>query len=327
MPKTISLLVFIIIEVVLLPVTIMGLVLFSVTFMLEWRTARTSMTAYDPLFTRWILDAQGKRKDEACRQLLYDLPGGSPFVIKLIMGPTLLAMRISGLTISMYDYPVYNSTSIGGVLGHRTRFIDDALLSYLDSMTQVVILGAGWDTRVYNLDKQADVRAFEVDTAKTQTQKRKSLALADIDASGVIFATADFNKESWLDALKKVGFDPDKSTFVLWEGVTYYLEAQAVEATLQTVAAQLAPGSVIAFDYPAKHIIEGDASLIYRLLVRTTQLIGEPWVFGISTEAPAEQQLAAFLEQNGLHLAAYEAIGDLTNGEKAQGGLAMAING
>jgi methyltransferase (TIGR00027 family) len=137
---------------------------------------------------------------------------------------------------STYDYPVYSSSSLFGALGHRTRFVDDVMRSYLDKVEQVVILGAGWDTRAYNLARQADVRAFEVDTVETQTQKRRALEKADIDSADVIFATADFNKESWLDALKRVEFDPDKPTFILWEGVTYYLEAEAVEAILQTVA-------------------------------------------------------------------------------------------
>ena len=326
MSKLMSWLLFTIIEIVLLPITIVGGILFTVDFLSKWRIARTSMTAYDPLFARWMLDAQGKRQDEACKQLLHALPGGSPTIVNLMMGPTLLAMRVTGMTIKMYDYPVYRSTSIWGALAHRTRFFDDAMHSYLDSVEQVVILGAGWDTRAYNVIKQAAVRAFEVDRVETQRQKRKSLEMAKIDSSDVTFATADFNKESWLDALKRVGFDPDKAAFILWEGVTYYLQAEAVEATLQTVATQLAKGSAIAFDYPAKHIIEGDTTLLYRMVTMSVRLVGEPWTFGISTESPAQEQLAAFLDQNGLKLAKYEPIGEVGNGHMPDGGLVVAVH-
>ncbi|CAN5577803.1 hypothetical protein BH24ACT21_BH24ACT21_07860 [soil metagenome] len=215
MSESRKLLIFMLIEIVLLPVTIMGVILFSINFILRLRETRTSATAYDPFFARWILHSQGKRQDEANKQLLYALPTISPLAVKLMMGPTLLAMRITGVTTNMYDYPVYSSSSIWGAFGHRTRFFDDAMSVYLDKVDQVVVLGAGWDTRSYNLVKKANVQAFEVDAAETQTQKRESLEAANIDTSDVVFATADFNKEPWLDALQRVGFDPDKPTFVL----------------------------------------------------------------------------------------------------------------
>jgi methyltransferase (TIGR00027 family) len=118
------------------------------------------------------------------------------------------------------------------MFGHRTTFFDEAMLSYLDKVEQVVILGAGWDTRAYGLARREGVRVYEVDAVETQTQKRSSLEIAKIDSSHVIFAIVDFNKESWLDALLRIGFDPGKPTFVLSEGVTLYLEPEAVEATL-----------------------------------------------------------------------------------------------
>ncbi len=325
MSKSRPLIVFAIIEIILLPFAIVGGVLFSVNFILRLREARTSVTAYDPFFARWILHAQGKRLDEANKQLLYALPTVLPFAVNLMLGPTLLAMRVTGVTTNMYDYPVYSSSSIWGAFGHRTRFFDDAMHEYLDKVDQVVVLGAGWDTRSYNLVKEADAQAFEVDAPETQTQKRESLEATSIDTSDVVFAAADFNKESWLDALQQVGFDPGKPTFVLWEGVTYYLEAEAVEATLQTVAKQLAPGSAIAFDYPAHHIVEGNSSLVYRMTTMAARLVGEPWTFGISTEAPAKEQLAKFLEQNGLRLADYEPVGDAES-SRPHGGLAVAVN-
>lgn len=325
--KSRSYLVFAAIEIVLLPMTIVGVIVFSVNFVLRLRESRTSATAYDPFFARYILHAQGKRRDEANKRLLYALPTVSPLAVNLMLAPTLSAMRATGITTNMYDYPVYSSSSIWDAFGHRTRFFDDAMSSYLGKVDQVVILGAGWDTRSYSLLKKSDVQAFEADTPETQTQKRRSLEAANIDASDVVFAAADFNEESWLDALKRAGFDPDKPTFVLWEGVTYYLEAEAVEATLQTVAEQLAPGSAIAFDYPARHIIEGNTSLTYRMTTLAARLVGEPWTFGISTEAPAKERLAAYLKQNGLQLAEYEPVGDVEGDERPHGGLAVAING
>jgi methyltransferase (TIGR00027 family) len=212
------------------------------------------------------------------------------------------------------------------MFGHRTTFFDEAMLSYLDKVEQVVILGAGWDTRAYGLARREGVRVYEVDAVETQTQKRSSLEIAKIDSSHVIFAIVDFNKESWLDALLRIGFDPGKPTFVLSEGVTLYLEPEAVEAALQTVATQLAKGSAIAFDYIGKHFIEDDKSLLMRYSRARLEKIGESWVFGINTEAPAEKHLIAFLEQNGLKLAKYEPVGKGDEKQRLDGGLALAVN-
>ena len=42
--------------------------------------------------------------------------------------------------------------------------------------------------------------------------------------------------EDWLEKLVQAGFDPDKPTFFLWEGVTMYLDREAVESTLRKIA-------------------------------------------------------------------------------------------
>jgi methyltransferase (TIGR00027 family) len=326
MPKFIAFLFFLLIEILFLPSTVLGVVLFSVVFLRDVRGKNISMTTYDPLFARWVLDALGKRDDEAAGRLLYELPGGSSGLLGLAFKPTLWAMHVTGFTISLYDYPLHSSSGVFTMLGHRTTFFDDAMIRYLDHVKQVVILGAGWDTRAYGLARRKGVRVFEVDTVDMQAQKRESLEKAKIDSTGVIFAAADFNKESWLDALKRVGFDPDSPTFVLLEGVTYHLKAEAVQVTLQTVATQLAKGSAIAFDYVAKHIVEADASLLFRIVLLYLKIFGEPWTFGISTDSPAEEQLVKFLGQNGLRLAEYEPIGIGDKEQRLDGGLVLAVN-
>lgn len=327
MPKPIALLVFLLLEIALLPITIVGQILFFIDFLLGVPGKKVNWTTYDPAFARWILDGLGKRKDRAARQLTYAMPGCSRLTVGLAYAPTLWAMRVTDLTINMYEYPTHHSSGVMGAFSHRTRFFDDAMLSYLDRVEQVVILGAGWDTRAYTLAQREGVRVFEVDVAGMQTQKRKALEVARIDSSHVIFASADFNEESWLDAVRRVNFDLDKATFVLMEGLTYYLNPEALEATLQTVATQLAKGSAVAFDYVGRHIIESNGPLFYRLLVPMSRLMGVSWVFGISTDSPAEEKLTAFLDENGLELAEYEPIGNADRKQRLIGGLVLATNG
>ena len=327
MPKPLALLVFLLLETVLLPITIVGQILFYVTF-LGVLGKKVNLSTYDPAFARWILDRLGKRKDAAAREIVYALPGVSRVATDLAFGPALWAMRTTGLTINMYDYPTYHSSGIIGAFGHRTRFFDDALLSCRDRVKQVVILGAGWDTRAYTLARRAGVRVFEVDVAEMQTHKRRALETAKLDTSHVAFVPANFNEESWLEALRREQFDPNQPTFVLMEGLTYYLNREAVEATLRTVATQLAKGSAVSFDYVGRHIAEenGPRPLFYRWLIPLTRLMGVGWVFGISTDSPAEEQLATFLGQNGLRLTRFEAVGRADSKYGLVGGLAAATN-
>jgi hypothetical protein len=139
---------FLVIEIALLPSTLLGTLLFHLHFSLAFlilrsRGKRVSMTAYEPAFTRWMLHVQGKRVDQAAGPLLFSLPGVSPITLWPMMGPTILAMHLTGLTVPLYDYPLYSSSNLISAIAHRTRFFDDTLKSYLDQVEQVVILGAG----------------------------------------------------------------------------------------------------------------------------------------------------------------------------------------
>jgi methyltransferase (TIGR00027 family) len=133
----------------------------------------------------------------------------------------------------------------------RCRYFDDYLQRCLQSGTsQVVILGAGLDSRAYRGDLlQRGVKTFEVDHPATQASKVERLkkVLGTIPAH-VAYVPIDFNDET-LDKLLACGFDRSLKTLFIWEGVTYYLDAEAVEATLAWVRANAAPSSAIIFDY------------------------------------------------------------------------------
>jgi methyltransferase (TIGR00027 family) len=324
MPKSLAALTFLVIEILLLPLTIGGVIVFAINFYSKLRGRDISKTAYQPILSRWFMHELRIRENLAAKQLWFALPGVSRLGTGLAFGPTVWAMRITGIAFHLYDFS--SSSSFADAFGHRTRFFDEALLRYLDQIEQVVILGAGWDTRAYGLARREGVRAYEVDELKTQTQKRESLEEARIDTTNVIFGAADLNKESLLDALSRTDFDPDKPAFILMEGVTYYLEAEAVKAILQTVATGLAKRSAIAFDYAGQHIIEGDTLPFHRLVVRMSRQISEQWKFGISTEAPAVERLTAFLAEHGLSLAEYEPIGKGDKKQRIDGGLVLAVN-
>ena len=188
---------------------------------------------------------------------------------------------------------------IRGALLCRTRSIDDMVRAGLArSLRNVVILGAGLDTRAYRLPELATARVFELDLPHVQASKRERLSRALVASeSHVRFVPIDFNVEPFDTALTASGFDASQPALFIWEGVTQYLQPAAVDAVLRTIAS-LAPGSELVFTYVLEEAVTGrfraDRSEDFR---RVTSRLPEPWLFGIDPS-----NLQAFLADRGLVL-------------------------
>ena len=134
----------------------------------------------------------------------------------------------------------------------RTKYFDDALLTALgDGDSQVVILGAGFDSRAYRFQGAlGGVRFFEVDYGPTQEYKK--LRLKEILGSVptyVRFVAMDFTKDDLLTELRKAGYSERERSLFVWEGVIGYLTETAVKDTLHFVRDHAAAGSTLAFNY------------------------------------------------------------------------------
>jgi methyltransferase (TIGR00027 family) len=141
---------------------------------------------------------------------------------------------------------------IVAIMTYRTKRFDAALLDALqDGARQVVVLGAGFDSRAYRFQSQlGNVRVMEVDYGPTQAYKKQRLGeILDVIPSNVSFVPMDFTKDNLLEQLRNAGYSEQQKTFFLWEGVTYYLPESAVKDTLHFVRDHSAAGSRIAFDY------------------------------------------------------------------------------
>ncbi|MFJ5271734.1 SAM-dependent methyltransferase [Streptomyces sp. NPDC088358] len=128
-------------------------------------------------------------------------------------------------------------------LAVRTRFFDDHLLTATRAgRAQVVLLGAGLDTRAFRLDWPAGTHVFEVDLPAVQTFKQGVLAGRSPDGTRRTPVAADLLGD-WRGALLAAGFDPRRPTAWLCEGLLYYLAPDAVERLIGTVSGLSAPGS------------------------------------------------------------------------------------
>ncbi|MEO2196638.1 MAG: SAM-dependent methyltransferase [bacterium] len=322
--NALRLLMFSLLLIAFLPLVLLGALGFMIR--LKTRNRGISGTAYEPFVNRLLFHHAGTRDDAAAVRLAPHLPALSPTVAWLLIGTMGLAARLSGYQGSFLSYPGARPSSMISMMVHRTAFFDEALASAVDPTAphpaqQVVFLGAGWDTRAFGALRDRPVRVFEVDTPATQRVKRQALDRAGIDASHVTFVETDFGQTSWFDALLGRGFDPDLPTFILWEGVTYYLDEKTVQTTLRTVSG-LAVGSRIAFDTYSREFFFGFLGQYMCLMVKG--FYGESWQFFLSTAAPARKQASDFIASQGLALAGYEPLGEERGKSVPVGGFTLA---
>ncbi len=315
--------IFILISLLLFPLTLLGYVLWLGGAILSRRRSGVSGTAQGPLSARWFAHILGTRRDEASFKLLQALPGVPPLGLGLVSGPRLLAQRLSGYTPKAFRYPFQGEVRLEVESSARMSFFDAIVERCLPEVAQLVILGAGFDTRCYRLPPRSPVRCFELDAPKTQAQKRSMLAKAGIDARAVTFVSADFEREDWLAQLEQAGFDPARRSLIIWEGVIVYLEQAAVESTLRKIAS-LAPGTRVAFDYFTSQVLTSQALYLHYARL-TSQAAGEPFKFGLDSTPPSRQRLEELLASCGLSLEDQRTLGRESNGRRAWGGFALAV--
>lgn len=167
----------------------------------------------------------------------------------------------------------------------RTHHMDEVVAAEVaEGATQVVLLGAGLDSRAYRLrDELSAAQIFEVDHPVTAAVKAdRLLAIFGSMPSHVQYVHVDFNTETIADRLAEHGFDRRAQTIVLWSGVTPYLEERGVEQGLEWFASGTGRGSAICFDYLWKEMLDGDDSFYgAKELRKRVTAGGEPFKFGI----------------------------------------------
>jgi methyltransferase (TIGR00027 family) len=309
------------IQLGLAPVGFAGYLEFVVVSMVRMRNG-TSATVLASLYSRYMLHKLGVRRDPACERLMRVMPTVPQLGLSLVTTPTRLAHRVTGYVPRIYRYRYEGEPPFAHQPSARTTFYDEALARHLPEMEQFVVLGAGFDTRCYQLPEGANVRCFEVDAPNTQAYKREMLQRAGVDGSGVAYVPVDFAHEDWLEKLEQAGFRRDRPSLFIWESVSMYLPREAVERTLRSVA-QTAAGSRIAFDYVSSQLIESRSPLM-RYARAMLAISGEPWKFGLDNTPPVRARVAEFVANVGLALEEQRNFGAERGGKRAQAGFAVA---
>jgi methyltransferase (TIGR00027 family) len=317
--------VFLIIQIPLLPLTIIGTVIAGVKEVFYSKKLGMSSAALEPLMNRWILHHFRIRKDDVTIRITTSLPTASHYGLWLFFGPSIIANRICGYTPKLATIPAPGKETLSTFVHSRTAFFDKIMEKNIDSVDQVVFMGAGFDTRAFTYCKGRNVKVFELDQENTQKYKIKALKKAGIDYEWITFVPIDFRQESWVDKLVENGFDTAKKTFFLWEGVTPYLEEESVKQTLKAVANSSGRGSVIAFDFYSKAFITGEESFLLKYGLKTQKITGETFKFGIDTTKNPRENVETLLKEAGLTLRELSLLGKTTEKVKPFGGLVEAV--
>lgn len=187
----------------------------------------------------------------------------------------------------------------------RHRFIDDALRVALarggaERVDQVVLLGAGYDTRAYRFAHDLAGRpVFEVDFPSTAARKDDLVRkhARDLPGSLVRRVEVDFLKETFDGPLLRAGFVKGARTFFVWEGVSMYLTRDAVKQTFALVRSISGAGSELCADFWFLLDSPDLRAAAHRVSASLLHMLGEPVLFGIHPEdAPP------FLRSLGFHV-------------------------
>lgn len=131
----------------------------------------------------------------------------------------------------------------------RTHYFDEFFgTATASGIRQVVILAAGLDSRAYRLEWPSGTAVYEIDQPRVLEYKAEILSSHGADPAAVRHAVAVDLRDDWPAALTDAGFDPQRPTAWLAEGLLAYLPSDAQDRLFEMCTALSAPGSQLAVE-------------------------------------------------------------------------------
>jgi len=179
----------------------------------------------------------------------------------------------------------------------RVRYFDDIVKSSIDDgLEQLVILGAGYDTRAYRIEGMKNIRVFEVDQPATQKIKvEKIKEIFGSLPSHVTYVSVDIGIDKLDQRLLESGYDRSQKTLFVMEGLFMYLPPGTVDETLSFIAHNSGRSSAVVFDYIPQSVVDGTCELeAGKNWQKGVTDVGESFLSGIK-----EGEIETFLTQRG----------------------------
>lgn len=215
------------------------------------------------------------------------------FLARLFLPPVYaLALRLPSL--ARLGNRLYGRLLPGGYQFEmaRTRHMDSVLLRQLrKGVEQVVILGAGYDTRAHRFSPElGHCRVFEVDMPEIQRHKQKCLTSNEISTpSQLRYVSVGRDHKDLFCHLTSAGYQSSGNALFIWSGVTMYLQESSFHETLMGIRRHSMVGSTIVFDYFSPAVVSRSSDDYGgKQVARRVRKLGEPLSFGIDRAEVAE---------------------------------------
>ena len=144
-----ALLVFVPLQIAFVPLAIIGMLLQLYRQMFVSKRLGVSQTAIEVLGGRWTMHIFGMREDEATMHLARVLPNFSGLALWSVLFPLWVYARLVGKPTIYPRVTAPGSEDMRDLVIARTAYIDAFMKKSLGGVEQVVIMGAGYDTRAY----------------------------------------------------------------------------------------------------------------------------------------------------------------------------------
>lgn len=181
--------------------------------------------------------------------------------------------------------------------GYRKAFCEHQVRDGIDGgATQVLVLGAGYDTMGWRLAPEfPGVNFFEIDLPATARLKARGIEVMG-KRDNLFLIAEDLGRQKLADALNAgKSWDQSSQTVIIAEGLVMYLPSEAVRDLFSQCALISGAGSRIVFSYiPTGADGRPYAGPWTGLMLWLQKVVGEPWTWSIRPE-----ELNLFLKESG----------------------------
>lgn len=189
------------------------------------------------------------------------------------------------------------SVSTQHLISCRTKYFDDYLASEMRrGVTQVVLLGAGLDTRAIRLGNESVV-FYEIDHRDVLAYKERLLKRHGY-AQRSCFIPGDYICDDLFALLAEQGFDSQAETYFIWEGNTLYIPVDALINFLKVLKRRV-PRFRISFDYLSEELIQRKTGFQgAKNLLNSFEGMGAPWITGFEDIQNLAKQVGLIVCEN-----------------------------
>ena len=290
---------YILLQIILLPISLIGMSYANCKQQKNSKKEKISYTAGQVIQGQWILHYFNIRKDHNIIKFIKKFPAESHIGFYMMFSAAILANKLVNFIPKALIKNNLDDISSYSFLFFRTKKIDQLVKCKIEKVEQFVVLGAGFDLRSIRYDNDK-LKVFELDKKNTQNFKLDTLKKANIITKNISYIECDLNNIDWSNDLIKQGFKKNKKTLFLFESVGCYLEEDIVNNILSTIKSISSEGSMIIQDLYSTRFLHQDE---FQRVKRGKNLIkkfGENWNFTISMDNNVELEISKLLEKHNL---------------------------